>query len=74
MTEADLFTRFIFNNHVIVDISSDYVDSVMVEVSGITDPENSSRSFQLEPDEIDLFIQTLTLFKNRIKQGDRKVK
>lgn len=65
----DLVTTLIFNDSVIVKFSSDYKDSVMVNVRLKTDPEHKERSFHLEPDEIDLFISTLNLYKNRIAGG-----
>lgn len=69
--QPDLVTKLIFNNSVIVEFSSDYVDSVMVTVSNYDDEERQKRIFMLEADEIDLFVSTLILYKNRI-QGGRK--
>jgi hypothetical protein len=69
MAQKEFLTRFIFNETVIVEISTDYVDSVMVEVMDITDPEDGGRSFHLEPDEVDLMIAALNLYKNRIEKG-----
>jgi len=71
LNRPDLLTQLIFNGSVVVKVSSDYDDSVMVNVSNIGDSEHDSKSFQLEPDEIDLFIATLNLYKNRILNGER---
>jgi hypothetical protein len=71
--KPDLVTRFVFNDTVIVELSSDYCDTVMVEVKNFDDPEDGGRTFQLSSDEIDLFISALTLYKNRIEKG-RNVK
>lgn len=68
----DLVTKFIFNNSVIVEVSSDYVDSVMITVSIKGDDGHTERAFQLETDEIELFASTLNLYKNRIVNGQNK--
>lgn len=69
----DLLTKLIFNNSVIVEVSSNYVDSVMITVSDHRDDTDlKHRTFQLETDEIDLFISTLNLYKNRIINGQNK--
>jgi hypothetical protein len=70
--KPDLVTRFIFNDSVIVELTSDYAGYVMVEVMNHNDPEDGGRTFQLSPDEIDLFISTLTLYKNRILNPKEK--
>jgi hypothetical protein len=62
----DLLTRLVFDDTIIVEISSNYTHSVMVEVRRTDDPEDAGRQFHLAPDEVDLFINTLTLYKNRI--------
>lgn len=69
--EPDLKTKLIFNATVIVDISADYKDSVFIEVYDKEDEDNDLKfkSFFLEPDEVDLFISILTLYKNRILNG-----
>lgn len=66
MLKPDLLTRFEFNGTVIVQLSSDYVNSLMVEVFNTNDPEDGGRPFHLHPDEIDLFISALNLYKDRI--------
>lgn len=69
----DLSTKLTFNQNTVVEVSSDYVDSVMVTVSDVTDNTDlKNRTFQLEPDEIDLFVATLNLYKNRILNGRNK--
>lgn len=69
----NLSTKFIFNQSTVVEVSSDYVDSVMVEVSDVTDDTDlKHRSFQMTPDAIDLFIATLQLYKNRILEVENK--
>lgn len=69
----DFSTKFLFNQNTVVEISSDYVDSVMVEVSLVTDNTDlDHRTFQLEADEVDLFIATLQLYKKRILEGKNK--
>ncbi|WP_419961807.1 hypothetical protein [Psychrobacillus sp. BM2] len=66
----DLATKLIFNQTTIVEVSSDYVDTVMISVSIHSDDTDlKHRTFQLEPDEIDLFVATLNLYKNRIIGG-----
>ncbi|WP_391119400.1 hypothetical protein [Psychrobacillus sp. L3] len=67
--QPDLVTKLIFNTTVFVEFSSDYVDTVMVKVYDHDDEEYQERTFQLEIDEIDLFISTLNLYKNRIAGG-----
>jgi len=67
--KPDILTRFEFNNTVIVEIQSDYTDSVMVEVFNNGDSEHERRSFQVTPDELDVFIAALNLYKNRIRGG-----
>ena len=69
--EPDLKTKLIFNGSVIVDVSADYKDSVFIEVYDKEDEDNDLKfkSFFLEPDEVDLFISILTLYKNRILNG-----
>ncbi|QFF98801.1 hypothetical protein PB01_08120 [Psychrobacillus glaciei] len=67
--QPDLVTKLIFNTTVLVEFSSDYVDTVMVKVYDHDDEEQQERVFQLEIDEIDLFIATLNLYKNRIAGG-----
>jgi hypothetical protein len=64
--KPDLVTQFVFNDTVVVEVSSSYTHSVMVEVMNTNDPEDGGRVFHLEPDEVDLFISTLTLYKNRL--------
>ena len=68
----DLVTKLIFNNNVIVEVSSDYEESLMITVSNVDDSEHSQRTFLLNPDEIDLFVSTLNLYKNRIINGQNK--
>ena len=64
----DVVTKLILNNSVIVEVSSDYEDSVMITISDQEDDTDlKHRTCQLKPDEIDLFISILTLYKNRIK-------
>lgn len=66
----DLSTKLTFYNNTVVEISSDYVSTVIVEVSTASDDTDlKHRTFQMEPDEIDLFIATLNLYKNRILGG-----
>lgn len=68
--QPDIVTKLTFNQSTIVEVSSDYVDSVMISVSIDSDTSDlDHRSFTLEPDEIDLFIATLNLYKNRIIGG-----
>lgn len=65
-----LSTKLTFNQDTVVEVSSDYVDSVMISVSIVTDDTDlKHRILMLEPDEIDLFIATLNLYKNRILGG-----
>lgn len=68
----DIVTKLILNKSVIVEVSSDYEDSVMITVSNVDDSEHSQRTFLLNPDEIELFVSTLNLYKNRIKNGQNK--
>jgi hypothetical protein len=63
--KPDLLTRFVFNDTVIVEVSQG-TDTVMVEVLNVNDPGDGGRTFHLLSDEIDLFINTLSLYKNRI--------
>jgi hypothetical protein len=65
----DLVTRFKFNDSVTVEVSSDYEDSLMVEVKNVEDPEDGGRTFHLSPDEVDLFVASLNLYKNRITRS-----
>lgn len=69
--EPDLRTKMIFNGRVIVDVSTDYEDSVWVQVYDVEDGKDDSkyRSFILEPDEVDTFISILNMYKNRILNG-----
>jgi hypothetical protein len=64
--KPDLVTQFVFNDTVVVEVSSNYIHSVMVEVRRIDDSEDEGGQFHLNPDEVDLFISTLTLYKNRL--------
>lgn len=65
--KPDLSTKLTFNQTTVVEVSSDYEDSVMVEVSLVTDDsEHQHRTFQLDVDEIELFVATLNLYKNHI--------
>jgi hypothetical protein len=66
--KPDLLTRLVFNDSVAVEISSDYKNSVMVEVVRTNDPEDEGRQFHLEPDEIDLFVAALNLYKKRLEE------
>lgn len=66
MMDPDLLTKLIFNDTVIVECSSDYENSIMIEISKKGDQEQDKRTFHLEPDEVDLFIAALNLYKNRI--------
>jgi len=68
----DLVTKLIFNNNVSVEVSSDYEESLMITVSNVDDSEHSQRTFLLNPDEIELFVSTLNLYKNRIINGQNK--
>lgn len=67
--QPDLVTKLIFNTSVTVEFTSDYVDSVMITVSDRDDTERQMRTFHLEPDEIDLFVSTLNVYKNRVLGG-----
>lgn len=69
--EPDLRTKMIFNGTVIVDVSTDYEDSVWVQVYDVEDGKDDSkyRSFMLEPDEVDTFISILNMYRNRILNG-----
>jgi hypothetical protein len=70
--KLDFLTRFVFNDSAIVEFSSDYKTTLMVEVMDTDDPEDGGRQFHLEPDEIDLFISTLTLYKNRLLSPQKR--
>jgi hypothetical protein len=72
--QPDFLTSFVLNNTVVVKISSDYDRDAMIEVMDIDDDHKQKRLFFLEPDEIDLFIATLTMFKNRILNGRKPVR
>lgn len=65
----DFVTKFIFNDTVIVEISSDYDETTMIKISDVGDHPDDCKAMHLEPDEIDLFISALTLYKNRILGG-----
>ena len=66
----DLLTKLIFNNSVVVEVSSDYESHVMVDVYNTSDTkEIERRGFLVEPDEIDLLIGVLNLYKNRVLAG-----
>lgn len=75
--KPDLLTRFEFGKKAyvedttIVEISADNKDA-MILVKESTDDENQGRTFFLEPDEIDLFISVLTLYKNKILNPKRR--
>lgn len=69
-TVDDLVTCFVFDGHEIVEISSAYEDSVLIEVKNANNPKDDGRKFELRPDEIDIFTAALNLYKNRIlKRG-----
>lgn len=70
-SEPDLRTKLIFNGTSIVDVSTDYEDSVWVQVYHVDDGKGDLkyRSFMLEPDEVDTFICILNMYKNRIVNG-----
>ncbi len=71
----DLSTKLTFNQTTVVEVSSDYEDAVMVEVSLVADDSDlSHRTFQLKVDEIELLICTLELYKNRILKKQGRVK
>lgn len=66
----DLLTKLIFNNSVVIEVSSDYESHVMVDVYNTSDTkEIERRGFLVEPDEIDLLINVLNLYKGRILAG-----
>ena len=66
----DLLTKLIFNNSVVIEVSSDYESHVMVDVYNTSDTkEIERRGFLVEPDEIDLLISVLNLYKNRVLAG-----
>ena len=66
----DLLTKLIFNNSVVIEVSSDYESHVMVDVYNTSDTkEIERRGFLVEPDEIDLLISVLNLYKSRILAG-----
>ena len=69
----DLLTKLIFNNSVVVEVSSDYESHVMVDVYNTSDTkEIERRGFLVEPDEIDLLINVLNLYKGRILAGRKQ--
>ena len=72
--QPDLRTKLIYNGTTTVDITADYKDSVWVQVYDVDDADDDARyrSFMLEPDEVDLFISVLTLYKNRILSGRKE--
>lgn len=71
--EPDILTRLVFNDIVVVQISSDYVeDDLWLEIFNKNDQERERRSVHLEPDEVDLLISALNLYKNRILKGRGK--
>jgi len=55
-----------------VEVSSDYEDSVMVKMKEIDDQENQERTVHLQPDEIELLISSLNLYKGRIGNDHNK--
>ncbi|MGE7667397.1 hypothetical protein ACQKMN_16985 [Ureibacillus composti] len=70
----DLLTKLIFNNNVVIEVSSDYESHVMFNVYNTDDEhESAHRGFLVEPDEIDLLISTLNLYKHRILNGRKDV-
>lgn len=72
LIHPDLETKLIMGGSFVIEISSDYVDSVMIQVYDIDEPELDRKCFMLEPDEVDVFISILNLYKNRI--GKRSLK
>jgi len=68
--QPDLVTKLTFNDSVVVEVSSDYTNAVMVTASLVTDDTDlDHRTFQMEPDEVDLFVLALNLYKNRLLGG-----
>lgn len=47
--KPDLLTRFVFNETVIVEVSSDYQNSIMVEVMNYNDPKGRRKSASFIP-------------------------
>lgn len=64
----DILTKIIFNGFVNVEVS-EFEGSLFIEVFHVDDEDRDRRTFHLEPDEVDLFIATLNLYKNRILKG-----
>jgi len=72
-SHPDLETKFIFRGETFISISSDYVDTVTISLYNSEDKNDLDyRTAQIEPDEIDLLISTLNLYKNRILKGRKE--
>lgn len=72
--KPDLVTRLEFGKRIgstIVEITSDH-EHTWIYVREDEDHEDAGHSIYLEPDEIDLFISVLKVFKNKILFPKRK--
>lgn len=61
-------SRFVFNESVIIEMSSDD-ETMMISIKEKRDDESQARGATFYPEEIDLLIATLSFYKSQLKRN-----